>query len=145
MPLPPFAQLEDKYPNGTASEVKFLIGGNVNLAWVTNTCVIRISRAMNYAGEPIPRNFAGLNTIRGGDNKRYAFRVAEFQNFMTTRFGQPSVTGSKAGDFAGKTGIIMFTVNGWSDATGHFDLWDGNGCVHKCYFDKASSVSLWEC
>ncbi|WP_425605493.1 T6SS effector amidase Tae4 family protein [Pseudoxanthomonas putridarboris] len=25
----------------------------------------------------------------------------------------------------GKNGIVMFSVKGWSDATGHFTLWEG--------------------
>ncbi|EOV0870127.1 type VI secretion system amidase effector protein Tae4 [Vibrio parahaemolyticus] len=25
----------------------------------------------------------------------------------------------------------MYQVDGWSDATGHADLWDGNKCVYQ--------------
>ncbi|WP_308412787.1 T6SS effector amidase Tae4 family protein, partial [Vibrio parahaemolyticus] len=28
----------------------------------------------------------------------------------------------------GRKGIIVYQVDGWSDATGHADLWDGNKC-----------------
>ena len=67
MVIPAFSSLWAHYPHGDSASVKRQIGGNVNLAWVTNTCVIRISRAFNKAGTPIPRNVPGLNTIRGGE------------------------------------------------------------------------------
>ena len=53
MRLPGFSLLSQNYPNGAAEEVKALIGGHVNAGWITNTCVIRMSRALNYAGAPI--------------------------------------------------------------------------------------------
>ena len=40
--------------------------------------------------------------------------------------------------------LICFEVDGWSDATGHFDLWNGSECIHSEYFGKASKVHLWE-
>ena len=40
--------------------------------------------------------------------------------------------------------MICFEVDGWSDATGHFDLWNGSECIHSDYFSKASKVHLWE-
>jgi hypothetical protein len=139
--IPAFTGLWNHYPHGDASAVKRRIGGNVNLAWVTNTCVIRISYAFNKAGALIPNNVPGLSTIRGGDGKRYAYRVAEFRRFLETRVRPADVRG----DVAGQKGIILFEVSGWSDATGHFDLWDGSKCAYSEYFDKASEVRLWRC
>lgn len=37
----------------------------------------------------------------------------------------------------------MFDVRGWSDATGHFDLWDGTKCVGSEYFEEAHAIYLW--
>jgi hypothetical protein len=141
MILPAFSSLWAKYPNGESGTVKRLIGGNVNLPWVTNTCVIRISRALNYAGSPIPGNIPSLSTIKGGDGKRYAYRVREFHNFMISRVRAPDFTDN----VAGHKGIIMFKVSCWADATGHFDLWDGSQCAHHGYFDVADAVYLWSC
>ncbi len=45
--------------------------------------------------------------------------------------------------FAGQKGIVCFRVKGWSDATGHFDLWDGARPRHAEYFASASAVMLW--
>lgn len=141
--LPKFDALWAQYPNGSAEEVKALIGGNVNADWITNTCTIRVSRALNYSGFLIPGTIPGLTTVKGADNKRYAFRVSEFRRYMRAVLGPPDITGIKPEDFAGKKGLIAFEVTGWSDATGHFDLWDGSKPAHAEYFAKASKVQLW--
>jgi len=136
--LPSFNSLWTNYPNGQADEVKALIGGNINMAWVTNTCVIRICYALNRCGIRVTEG-DGLHTARGGDGYRYGFRVSEFKVWMENRFGPPEKFGS------GQQGIIMFDVNVWSDATGHFDLWDGSACRHQGYFDVAASTHIWPC
>lgn len=132
------------YPKGTSSDVKRLIGGNVNLGWVTNTCVIRISYCFNKCGSPIPNGHPGLTTAKGGNGKRYAFRVSEFKPYLERSYKYPEVTGKDRAAFAGKRGVIMFDVDGWSDATGHFDLWNGSSCAGSDYFGKAHKVFLWE-
>lgn len=144
--MPSFSTMWTHYPRGSSAEVKAKIGGNVNLGWVTNTCVIRLSYCFNKAQHAIPNGYAGLSTARGGDGLRYAYRVREFNTYLGTRYKAPEISGpSNAAAVAGKKGIIMFDVDGWSDATGHFDLWDGNSCAGSDYFDKAQSVSLWIC
>ncbi len=83
------------YPSGSASKVKAAIGGNVDAAWIANTCTIRISKCFNAAGVPIPRNHDGLTTVRGGDNLRYAFRVREFRAFLEETYGAATRTISR--------------------------------------------------
>lgn len=141
MIIPAFSSLWTHYPHGESTTVKRLIGGNVNLPWVTNTCVIRISRALNYSGTSVPGNLPALSTIRGGDGKRYAYRVREFHTFLINHVRAPDITG----DVKGRKGIIMFKTSCWADATGHFDLWDGSKCAHQAYFDVADAVYLWVC
>jgi len=46
--------------------------------------------------------------------------------------------------FFGRQGVVCFVVTEWSDATGHFDLWRNDDCIHTPYFHKASEVYLWE-
>lgn len=137
-------------PGGTADEAKRMIGGDVNATWLSNTCVIRVSRSLNYAGHPVPQGFAGLSTARGADGMRYAYRVEEFRKYLTQVYGpatfveerDPPRDGVPEG-FVGQTGIIGFLVKGWADATGHFDLWDGEECRSHGYFDKAFKMLLW--
>ena len=143
--LPSLSSMWGKYPTGPSTSVKAKIGGNINLAWITNTCVIRISYCFNECGAPIPSNFGGMLTASGRDGKRYAIRVREFKAYLETRFKPADIKGTTKADVAGASGIIMFDVAGWSDATGHFDLWDGGECRGSEYFDKASGVYLWRC
>jgi hypothetical protein len=137
-------------PNGEAEEAKKIIGGNVDEDWLTNTCVIRVSRSLNYAGYPIPSGFSGLSTVRGADGMRYAYRVEEFRKYLVFSYGPPTSVEDRApprpgvpASFAGKTGIILFRVDGWVDANGHVDLWDGANTRHAEYFAKAYSIALW--
>lgn len=143
--MPSLTSMWNQYPTGSSSAVKSRIGGNVNGGWIANTCVIRVSYCFNKCGDPIPANHAGLLTVRGGDGRRYALRVAEFKPFLEKRYRKATITGTDRAAFAGKQGVIMFDVAGWSDATGHFDLWNGSSARHADYFGKAKAVYLWEC
>lgn len=156
--FPDFQKLWDAYPTGESADVKKLIGGNVNATWITNTCAIRLSRCFNAEGTlKIPLSYQytdkkaplKMNTVKGGDGNRYAFRVAEILKFFKVKFGKPQIRiFKKRGDpmpevFKGKKGIIVFNDCGWADATGHVDLWNGEVCVGSEYFEKAKEVYLW--
>jgi hypothetical protein len=165
-PLPSFASLKRRYPTGMDPvKVKEDIGGEAEEGWITNTCVIRISKAFNYCGLAeckIPKS-RSLLTVKGEDGLRYAIRVQEFVDFLRDNYGPPDLvrTGSniKKAAFLGKIGIIAWRVNGWSDATGHFTLWDGQKGLYvgtHDYFamptDKPdgggawlTKVELWKC
>ena len=145
MPIPALPSMWSVYPTGSSTAVKKKIGGNVDAGYIANTCVIRVSYCFNACREPIPGSFGGLLTVRGGDGKRYALRVKEFKEFLQSKYRPADIHGKDRSSVEGKTGLIMFDVTGWSDATGHFDLWDGSACRGSDYFDKASDVYLWEC
>lgn len=148
-----FELMWNAYPNpgGGSSAAKKTIGGNVDADWITNTCVIRVCRSFNYANHRIPRRRQGLNTVSGADGLRYAFRVSEFRRYLTDVYGTPALShrypepgGPVPEGFLRRQGVICFVVRGWSDATGHFDLWRDDDCIHTPYFHKASEVYLWE-
>lgn len=145
--LPSVASMWDHYPDDhDASEVKKLIGGQVDADWIENTCTIRLSRALNYSGQPIPPNFPGLNVVRGGDGMWYAFRVRELRHYLEQRYGKPSFQANGPEAFLnanGKQGIIMFDVVGWTNATGHFDLWNGRETRYSSFFTQAREVLIW--
>jgi hypothetical protein len=145
-----FQAIWDAYPVGELDAVKATIGGAVNADWVTNTCVVRVSRALNYAGVVIPADDPALLTLKGADGKNYALRVREFKAYMTRVYGDPQIThvnGGQGGpvpaEIAGQRGILCFDVSAWADATGHFDLWDGQAARDHGYFDVADAVHLW--
>ena len=145
-----FDSMWNEYPLGEAAAIKKRIGGNVDADWIANTCVVRVSRAFNYSGHPIPNGRSSLVTVKGGDRLRYAFRVAEFNRYLKAVFGPPSITFANGPadeappGFLGKQGVISFAVKGWSDATGHVDLWKEKECINTDYFNRAHRVDLWE-
>lgn len=145
--LPLHSALKQHFPAIGLEEVKALIGGNVDADYITNACTIRMSRALNGAGAPIPKAFPGLTTVSGADGKRYALRVKEFRNYMRATYGAPTLSargGAVADSFLGVPGIIVFDVRGWSDASGHVDLWDGASCAYHGYWAEAFEVLLWQ-
>ena len=82
--LPAFSLLSANYPiDPDSPKLIQQLGGELTQAWVgPNTCVMRMSKAFNYAGtdHEIPKSKPGLLTLKGGDKKNYAIRVIEFIN-----------------------------------------------------------------
>jgi hypothetical protein len=164
MLLPSYQSLVTNYPGNqyTSLQVRDLVKCDIENHSPTfvNTCVIRMSRAFNYANSgslfDIPKGYPGLLTFKGGDDLNYAIRVSEFDHYLNHHYGKPTVSLTrKDGKFDMKalqnqTGIIRFEVSGWSDATGHFSLWDGGSCQYcgdHDYFamKQTSSISFWKC
>lgn len=153
--LPNFEKMMPFYPaTQTAEEIKVEIGGKVNQEHYHNTCIMRVSLALNYTGHPIPADNGKFRTKRGKDGKWYGLRVAEFWDYMMKIYGKPTVYERKAKNgriaadkFAGIRGIIGFRAD-FKDATGHFTLWDGfkllYGGEDHDYFSIASEGALWE-
>ena len=144
--LPSFSQLWSNYPGGDSASAKSAVGGALDLPWVTNTCVIRVCHALILSGFEIT-SAHGLSTAKGGNGKRYGFRVREFEAYLRAEVGAPTTTvaSPKQSHFAGQRGIICFEVSGWNDATGHFDLWDGSSAAHAEYFSMSHEAHLWAC
>lgn len=157
--LPSFLSLKLHYPRQDHRELKNTIGGKVDADWITNTCAIRLSAAFNGCGAaheiPGPSNVYGLHVVSGASGRWYAYRVTEVVNYLRLRYGEPTVVDARSPEgmgarLAGKSGVIQFDVSGWSDATGHLDLWDGDSCSLKCYFlagptPVTRAVRLWTC
>ncbi|WP_229410052.1 type VI secretion system amidase effector protein Tae4 [Massilia timonae] len=96
-----------------------------------------MSYILSQAGMVIP----GIKgqTVSGADGRRYFFRVRDLIGFLTQRWGKAEVVKypvSGGGTLAGKTGVILFEVSGWSNAQGHATLFDGRSCYDHCYFNE---------
>lgn len=144
--LPAFSEMWSNYPGGSSEAAKSAVGGNLNLGWVTNTCAIRVCHALITSGFKIS-DAPGISTARGGNGGRYIFRVADLDSYLRGEVGGPStsVASPNKSHFAGQQGIICFEVAAWSDATGHFDLWNGSQCAGSEYFTEAHHAHLWAC
>lgn len=144
--LPGFGLLWANYPTDPDPEaIKRMIGGRVNVPWIVNTCTLRMSYALNRAGAPIPARHPLLTIVKGGDGHWYAIRVRELRRWLEQEFKAPEIVGTNRSEFLGHTGILMFDVEGWSDATGHFDVWNGSRARYSEYWAQAKAALLWIC
>lgn len=157
--LPSYDTLWQVYPDYVfypdPATVKSMVGGNVDAGWITNTCAIRMSRALNYSGISVPSSFKGMSTVKGGDGKRYAFRVREMRPWLDATLDTPAFElKKKAGvafdkaTIASLKGLLAFDI-AFPDATGHLDLWDGGvisseGHMSRNYYDSATRLTLWK-
>ena len=153
-----YSTLWMEYPDYTfypdSENVKKDIGGNVDAAWIKNTCAIRLSRCLNYSGHPVPGAFPELLTVKGGDGKRYALRVREMRTWLEFRFGKPTFDMKKKqgaafdkGPITTLNGILAFDIV-FDDATGHLDLWNGREFTteyktSRDWWTRATRISLW--
>lgn len=160
--IPPLAELTKNYPGpngGSPESVVALIGGVVeknfndpNYPAYKDTCCIRVSRSLNYGGDPIPVAGGGIanpymdhkriRTDKGGDAKWYIYSCYDMRAYLVGRFGTPkSFAGTAAmTDLADITGIIAFGF--W-----HVDVWNGSSCVgHNRGFNnpKVKEILVWK-
>ena len=157
--LPAWTELLKHFPNKEAKEVFAEIGGKVKLNYdigvFENACATRISRALNLSlGEhKIPyfktKDASGEDVVQvssGGKKLWYIFRVKALVEYLTETYGAPKTvdTGKYKQTLKDKKGIIIFEVSGWSNASGHADLWDGSKVVGADYGSKASKIVFWE-
>ncbi|API73365.1 type VI secretion system amidase effector protein Tae4 [Ralstonia pseudosolanacearum] len=137
------ASLRIYNPADSAEQVAQVIGGEVaaNIRdkrnpW-RNTCAVRMSYILNQAGVPVP-NIPG-KTKKGGDHHNDFYRIRDVIAFLKSHWGAPEVVAyppAGGGNLAGKTGVILFEVQGWSDAAGHATLFNGRTCYDHCYFNE---------
>ena len=157
--LPKWELLIQHFPNKPAGDVFTEIGGKVKLNYdigvFSNACATRISKALNYSGEEhkIPfyktKDSNGNDVVQvssGGKKYWYIYRVKVISQYLGEVYGPPKMipNDSYRDHLRGKRGIIVFEVSGWSDATGHADLWNGNQAVGSDYGGKSSKILFWE-
>jgi len=151
--LPSFDKMWNNYPTVERPDLITEIGGKVettvrptlSTANPWNTCAIRVSRAFNYAGDPIPQRHILqrspdkrlLAVLLGGDKMWYAYRVNELIHYITEVYGSASGKASmNARDdlgnvLPGTPCLITFNFEEIDKETrrnraaSHIDLWDG--------------------
>ncbi|EOD3494093.1 type VI secretion system amidase effector protein Tae4 [Cronobacter malonaticus] len=123
--------------------VNIKIGENSDTEGFKNACAIRMSYALNYSGSKIERG--PWLTVSGADKNWYIYRVKDLKPYLIYKFGAPdkTVKNPTVNDFKNMTGILVFSVSGWNDASGHATLWNGNICSDHCYFPMSTEASIW--
>lgn len=157
--LPKWKELLSHYPNDDAKTVFTDIGGKVKLNYdigvFKNACATRISKALNFSlgNHEIPffktKDSDGNDVVQvssGGKKLWYIYRVKALIIYLSETYGSSRNIDVKnyKNDLKGKQGIIIFEIKGWSDATGHADLWDGTKAVRDDYGAKAHKIRFWE-
>jgi len=145
-----------------ASQVYQLIGGTVNNSRTNNpdsyqnACALRVSRALNYSGNPIPvfyNNARQQRTQKGADNLNYILDAASLLAYMKKTFQNSNpihLVNKTPAEFKsainGKWGIyIMLPKNTAAfGASGHADFWSNTGCLSGCHFEDAKEIYFWE-
>lgn len=160
-----FKKLWSNYPVRSSALEAYRVAGGQALAYhlgdpiaYANACAIRFSRSLNYSGYTISKSASSPGGwAKGGDGLIYLIRVKDMIKLVTKKFGRPTSTFMSSHismsevqhQLMGKTGIIIFDVTGWGDATGHVTLWNGSTCGDSCYFNpnppaKTDKVLFWE-
>jgi hypothetical protein len=136
----------------TVSGVGTKIGGKVNYninvvpegqGRFENACAIRLSYVLNKTGYKVP--YISGQTVSGKSGEWYIYKVNTMISYLTKTFGEPDQTFKTPTAlllFKHK-GILVFEVDGWSDATGHETIWDGVDCSDKCYFPLSKKAYIW--
>jgi len=124
-------------PGDPADRVAQLAGGDVarfirGKVWI-NTCAVRMSYILNSSGVQIPP-LQG-KTEQGSAGLNYFYRVRDIISFLQSQWGpSETIPYPLAQTLVSRKGIILFTVQGWSNASGHATLFDGSTCYDHCYF-----------
>jgi Type VI secretion system (T6SS), amidase effector protein 4 len=142
MLTPKFGAVWDGFPTHsqyqTMGDLYRHLGGGAEMAikWTGfgesgNTCASRVSVALNRSNNAIDPSIANaleITTLKCADGSHIIFRVKELRKYMLFAYGRPDIDTSPPflDQYQGKKGIIAFTVSGWTDATGHFAMYDGN-------------------
>jgi hypothetical protein len=151
---PSWADMSKYYPNESVSSDKFypMVGKNYAATVMSdpdnyaNTCAARMSYALNRSGMKLPVAPDGGN-MKGDDGLNYWLRVKQLKKRLADQFGKPDKelahkhidrtsqkdlvkeridkTNKFLDEIKPIKGIVVFEVEGWKDATGHFTLWDG--------------------
>lgn len=159
----------------------FYIGGQVYKERLrspknyANACALRVSYALNLSGMRIPPKISvlpvtekgGNRILRGGneyvvkgDSYYYIYSVENMITFLEYVWGKPEVSfnvpkgvsQTSALKNMKKKGIIIFYISGYSDATGHATIWDGEMCLDGTTYYEPSThpaqtltyIKFWE-
>lgn len=99
---------------------------------------------LNSVGINIPHQPG--KTVSGSQGHWYFYKLKDLIVYLKEVFGEPDqvIHMPTVEKVALYTGIIVFEVDGWSDATGHATIWDGVGCSDQCYFSQSKKAYIWQ-
>ena len=138
----------DKVKNLDVKQVGKLIGGKVEYntgnGIFRNACALRMSYALKHSGVSISGGDGAVSS--GADGNWYLYRVEDIIKLIQKTIVIPSINSdskSYKSDFKDKRGIIVFSSCGWTDSTGHVDLFDGKNVEGKSYESGCNNIKLF--
>jgi len=150
---PAFVKIFDSYPGYDTYPSDQLLAklGKGKLAWITNTCAVRTTIALNGVGQDAGRM---ANTRWTDGVQQYIIRVKTMDRYLRAVYGEPYIVAGRGEKLSNglwleneavrdKVGIIKYSECGWSDASGHFDVWDGRLTKGHGYPERCGKVELW--
>lgn len=154
--LPTFDELQSKYRRYdeiSDSELFKEYGGDMQDALDYNdkkgrntyACALRVSATLVDNGELINKKSGITLTAKNGNH--YIVNTEKLNDYLTANY-ELSDTSMDQSSYSGRKGIIFFRI-GYSDASGHITLWDGNNVLGGSYdaseyFSKANAVYFYE-
>ena len=156
MSLPSLDSMWPQYPIGAPADVAVLVGGTVGdniTKYHWETCCIRLSRSLNYAGRSV-EGFATManpymdgpnpkvRASKGADGRWYIYSCYDLRVYLEKRFGRAKKFGSFAeSDLSDVRGVIMFAFR-------HVDLWNGSNVRYNTDFTDGTKmvkeILVWE-
>ncbi|MCF1459306.1 MAG: type VI secretion system amidase effector protein Tae4 [Shewanella sp.] len=141
-----FSALQRNYPKENRSRLYNALGGEwpnlVDDPNYVNTCAIRMSITLHKCGIAIPTKY---KEAVAGDGRALIIKVKTMWEFVNEKFGEFSWGMSKPEGaeltLPARKGIIGYHA-AYSDATGHFDLWDGGTFIGQ--LDVWAGITLPE-
>lgn len=136
----------------------------IRLNW-ENTCAVRMAYALNRNGMILAKGKAVVMPDNPKDKYQYWLKVQDLIPELKKRLGKPNgernigvladvntVSMSERRNYVqtniinkikGRKGIIVFEVSGWTNATGHFTLWDGEKLLYAPEHDNPHSDNYY--
>lgn len=115
-----------------------------------------MSYALNRNGVPLGTGGGRIIPDNSKDKYNYWYGVSELSAFLKRHFGRGDLEHIPAGStfqarkadvqanvlnkISGKKGIVVFEVAGWSNASGHFTLWNGSCLLYAPDHDNPADA-----
>jgi hypothetical protein len=150
--VPSLSEMWPQYPDGPKEDVATLVGGPIGDhitkdGW--DSCCVRTSRALNYAGAPVDgfqkmknryMDSGNVRAAKGADGKWYIYSVYDMDIYLTNRFGPAKRFPGNATmeSMAGVQGIIRFGFH-------HCTLWNGKDIRYNSEFGdpRIDEILVW--
>nr|AWI66936.1 Tae4 [Pecoramyces ruminantium] len=142
-----FAEVKDLDVQGVGDKIGGKVKLNIDNGTFENACALRMSYAFNEEGTRKIKSSDGAvssgKASSDGSKDWYLYRVNDFKKMLDNNFDDKETT-NDINNLKGKKGIIVFEDCGFSNATGHVDLYDGKQVEGSDYSNISKKMTLYK-